>query len=169
MRALRIVSQLAVSLLVIAAAAQAPKAEMSDAAYTKLALSAAPKAIADGAAVMRMDKDGKMRPLRAGNNGFTCMMVGTDKMCNDANSMEFIQAMMSHNPPPDKLGLSYMPRRRRRQQHRSLCHRQDRGQSLDRHRPARHGFRAGQQDHGPHGCQRPGPEKALYDVGRHAL
>jgi hypothetical protein len=108
MRALRIVSQLAVSLLVIAAAAQAQKAEMSDAAYTKLALTAAPKAIADGAAVVRMDKDGKMRNLRAGNNGFICMIVGMDKMCNDANSMEFIQAMMSHNPPPEKLGLSYM-------------------------------------------------------------
>ena len=75
MRALRIVSQCIVSLLVIAAAAQAQKPEMSDAAY-KLALTAAPRVIADGAAVMRMDRDGKMRTLRAGNRGFTCMIVG---------------------------------------------------------------------------------------------
>ncbi len=108
MRALRTMSQLAVSLLVIAAAAQAQKAEISDAAYVKLAVAAAPKAIGDGAAVVRMDKDGKMRTLRAGDNGFTCMIVSGNKMCSDANSMEFMQAMMNHTPPPDKSGLSYM-------------------------------------------------------------
>lgn len=108
MRALNTISQLAVSLLVVAAAAQAQKAEISDAAYVKLAVTAAPKAIADGAAVVRMDKDGKMRNLRAGDNGFTCMIVSGNKMCSDANSMEFMQAMMNHTPPPDKSGLSYM-------------------------------------------------------------
>lgn len=64
------------------------KAEMSDAAYTAQALSAAPKSIAKDASVVRME-DGKMRTLREGKNGFTCMVIGTDKMCNDANSMEF--------------------------------------------------------------------------------
>ena len=108
MRALKTMSQIAVSLLVIAAAVQAQKAEMSDAAYIKLAVTAAPKAVGDGAAVVRMDKDGKMRTLRTGDNGFTCMIVGVEKMCSDANSMEFMHAMMSHTPPPDKLGVSYM-------------------------------------------------------------
>src|ERR1700687_2637495 len=34
--------------------------------------------------------------------------MGMDKMCNDHNSMEFIDAVMKHVPPPDKVGISYM-------------------------------------------------------------
>jgi hypothetical protein len=84
------------------------KAEVSDAAYTAQALSAAPKAIAKDAGVVRMDADGKMRTLRESKNGFTCMVIATDKMCNDANSMEFFGAMMKGESPTDKLGISYM-------------------------------------------------------------
>jgi len=84
------------------------KAELSDAAYTAQALSSAPKSIAKDATVVRMDNDGKMRTLREGKNGFTCMVIGTDKMCNDANSMEFFGAMMKGESPTDKLGISYM-------------------------------------------------------------
>ena len=90
------------------AAATAKKGEVSDAVYTKQALSAAPAAIAKGAGVMRMNADGSMKTLRESKNGFTCMVVGTDRMCNDANSMEFIHAMLTHQPPPDKIGISYM-------------------------------------------------------------
>jgi hypothetical protein len=86
------------------------KAELSDAQYTAKALSAAPAAIAKDAGVVRMDADGKPRTLRESKNGFNCMMFGTDKMCNDANSMEFFAAAMNHQPPPDKLGVSYMLR-----------------------------------------------------------
>jgi len=107
MSALKAISLVAF-VFVVAVASQAQKAEISDAEYIKQALSAAPKAIGAGATIMRMQKDGTMRTLRAGNNGFTCMVVGTDRMCNDANSMEFVHAMMNHTPPPDKLGLSYM-------------------------------------------------------------
>jgi hypothetical protein len=81
------------------------KAGVSDAAYTAQALSAAPKAIAKDAGVVRMDKDGQMRTLRESKNGFTCMVMATDKMCNDANSMEFFGAMMKGETPPD---ISYM-------------------------------------------------------------
>lgn len=84
------------------------KAGLSDAQYTAQALSAAPKSIAKDAGVVRMDQDGKMRTLREGKNGFTCMVIGTDKMCNDANSMEFFSAMMKRATPTDKLGMSYM-------------------------------------------------------------
>lgn len=84
------------------------KTELSDARYTAQALSAAPKSIAKDAAVVRMDKDGNMRTLHEGKNGFTCMVIGTDKMCNDANSMEFFGAMMKGEKPTDKLGISYM-------------------------------------------------------------
>ncbi len=81
---------------------------MSDAKYINDALSAAPAAVAKGATVVRFENDGSMRTLRSGNNGFTCMIMGTDKMCNDANSMEFIHAVMKRVPPPDKAGISYM-------------------------------------------------------------
>jgi hypothetical protein len=80
----------------------------SDAAYIKAALSAAPSAVAKDAAVVRMANDGTMHTLRNGSNGFTCLIMGTDKMCNDANSMEFLHAMMKKEPPPNKVGISYM-------------------------------------------------------------
>jgi hypothetical protein len=84
------------------------KGEMSDAAYTARALSAAPKAIAKDAGVMRTGADGSMKTLRESKNGFTCMVIGTDRMCNDANSMAFFGAMMKGEAPTDKLGISYM-------------------------------------------------------------
>ncbi len=36
------------------------------------------------------------------------MIMATDKMCNDQNSMEFIDAVMHHTPPPNKVGISFM-------------------------------------------------------------
>jgi hypothetical protein len=89
-------------------AGSAKKGEISDAQYTAQALSAAPVAIAKGAGVMRPNADGSMKTLRESKNGFTCMVMGTDRMCNDANSMEFIHAMMTKQAPPDKVGISYM-------------------------------------------------------------
>ena len=82
--------------------------QMSDSEYIAQAMSAAPKAVAEGATVIRGGSQGTMRTVRTGSSGFTCMVVGTDKMCNDANSMEFIDAMRKHVPPPDKMGISYM-------------------------------------------------------------
>jgi hypothetical protein len=95
------------SLLFVAAAAQAQKAP-SDAVYMKQALSAAPKAVAASATVVRMEADGSMKTLRPGTNGFTCLVFEGNKMCSDANSMEFMHAVMTHTPPPDKIGISYM-------------------------------------------------------------
>ena len=89
-------------------AATAKKGEVSDAVYTRQALSAAPAAIAKGAGIMRLNADGSMKTLRESKNGFTCMVMGTDRMCNDANSMEFIHAVLTKQPPPDKIGISYM-------------------------------------------------------------
>jgi hypothetical protein len=98
----------AVSVFAITTLVEAQKATLSDSQYTTQALSAAPKAVAAGAAVVRIEKDGSLRTLRAGKNGFACLIMVTDKMCNDANSMEFLQAMMKKLPPPDKAGISYM-------------------------------------------------------------
>ena len=117
MRTLNRIFAVAVSLFAIAATAHAQPAaiphpqqgQLSDSDYIAQALSAAPEAVAKGATVVRAGKDGSMRTLREGNNGFTCMIMGTDnKMCNDRNSMEFIDAVMKHVPPPDKVGISYM-------------------------------------------------------------
>jgi hypothetical protein len=108
MRALKAGVVATVSLLAICAPANAEQQQVSDAEYITQALSAAPEAVAKGAAVVRPESDGSMRTLREGNNGFTCMLMGTDKMCNDPNSMEFIHAVMHHLPPPNKVGISFM-------------------------------------------------------------
>ncbi len=84
------------------------KAETSDAQYIAQALSAAPKSVGKEAAVVRMDEAGKMTTIRPGKNGFSCMVVGREKMCADANSMAFFDAWMKHQSPPEKLGLTYM-------------------------------------------------------------
>ena len=108
MRVLKLTLVLAAAGLLIAAVSRTAQKEMSDAEYMKTALSAAPAAVAKDAGVMRMDAGGKMRMLRETKNDFTCMIAGTDIMCNDKNSMEFISAMLSHTAPPDKVGISYM-------------------------------------------------------------
>jgi len=108
MRVLKITLTVAAVGLLIAAATRTQQKEMSDAEYTKQALLAAPEAVAKDAGVVRMDANGTMRTLRASKNDFTCMFAGTDTMCNDRNSMAFIDAMMKHTAPPDKVGISYM-------------------------------------------------------------
>ena len=96
------------ALFVALAAASAPQGKASDSDYIAAALSAAPMAVAKDAAVVRVEKDGSMTTLRPGTNGFTCMVMGTDKMCLDANSMEFVNALMKHVAPPNKVGIAYM-------------------------------------------------------------
>jgi hypothetical protein len=108
MRVLKAFFVMAVCAIVIAATAHTQQKQSSDSEYITQALSAAPEAVAKGATVVRMQADGSMRTLREGKNEFTCMIMGTDKMCNDHNSMEFINAVMKHTPPPDKVGISYM-------------------------------------------------------------
>jgi len=108
MRTCRLMLALVVCLFAVFAASKTPPGSQSDADYITAATSAAPAGIAKGAAVIRVNDDGSTKTLRAGSNGFTCLVMGTDKMCNDANSMEFLNAMMKHAAPPDKLGISYM-------------------------------------------------------------
>lgn len=107
MRALKRIFAVAV-LAFIAATANTQQKQISDSEYMAQALSAAPEAVAKGAAVVRME-NGTMRTLRTGDNGFTCMTDAKGKgMCNDTVAMEFINAWMKHVPPPDKVGISYM-------------------------------------------------------------
>jgi hypothetical protein len=85
-----------------------------DAAMIASAMSAAPKSVSANATIVAMDAKGKMRTLRQGSNGWTCIpddpqTPGPDPMCMDKNSMEFIDAMAAHKPPPQgKVGFMYM-------------------------------------------------------------
>jgi hypothetical protein len=78
------------------------------------AMSAGPRAVAEGATIVAMNEQGEMRTLREGRNGFTCMpdnpmSPGNDPMCLDKNAMEWAQAWMSRKEPPaGRVGLAYM-------------------------------------------------------------
>lgn len=96
----------AMALNMSAHAQQLPK--LSDEDYARQVLAAGPESVAKAAAVVRPEPDGSMRTIRQGTNGFTCLAMGTDRMCADKNSMEFLHAIMSHQPPPDQLGFAYM-------------------------------------------------------------
>ncbi|HUO98762.1 MAG TPA: hypothetical protein VMU01_08840 [Rhizomicrobium sp.] len=89
-------------------------ASAGDAKLIVSAMSAAPKAVSASATVVALDASGKMRTLRAGSNGWTCIpddpsTPGPDPMCMDKNAMEFIGAMSARKPPPKgKVGFMYM-------------------------------------------------------------
>jgi hypothetical protein len=78
------------------------------------ATSAASETVAQNAAVMAMDADGKMGTLREGTNNFTCMPDNAtspddDPMCLDQNGMEWAHAWMTNTAPPaGKVGFGYM-------------------------------------------------------------
>lgn len=96
------------------AAKTAPKKAPTDAQLIASAMRAAPVSVAKGATIVAMGEDGKMRTLREGKNGFTCMpdypaTPGPDPMCMDKNAMEWANAwMMKTTPPAGKVGLMYM-------------------------------------------------------------
>lgn len=85
-----------------------------DAALIQSAMSAAPPAVARGAAIIAMGANGTMRTVRRGDNGFTCMAdnpatPGPDPMCMDANAAEWVMAWVQHRTPPaNNVGLMYM-------------------------------------------------------------
>src|SRR3972149_5565278 len=78
------------------------------------AMSAAPAKVSKGATIVAMEADGKMRTLREGKNGFTCMpdnpaTPGPDPMCMDKNAMDWGHAWIARKPPAaGKGGLMYM-------------------------------------------------------------
>lgn len=78
------------------------------------AMSAAPVKVAEGATVVAMQADGKMRTVRQGKNGFTCMAdnpetPGPDPMCMDDNAMRWVHSWVGHQPPmAGKVGFMYM-------------------------------------------------------------
>jgi hypothetical protein len=92
----------------------AAPAAPTDAQLIASAMKAAPLSVAKGATIVTMEANGTMRTLRKGTNGFTCMpdnpsTPGPDPMCMDANSMEWVHALMSHQTPTvGKVGFMYM-------------------------------------------------------------
>lgn len=91
-----------------------PSSPASDNKLIMNAMKAAPKKVAQGATIVTMGSDGKMRTLREGNNGFTCMpdnpeTPGPDPMCMDKSAMEWVMAWIAHTTPAaGKIGLMYM-------------------------------------------------------------
>jgi hypothetical protein len=85
-----------------------------DRALVASAMQAAPAQVARDATVIDVGADGKMRTVREGHNGFTCMAdspdtPGPDPMCMDANAKAWVDAWLGHQPPPSgKVGLMYM-------------------------------------------------------------
>ena len=86
----------------------------TDAKLIANAMAAAPLPLAKNATIVDMTADGKMRTLRNGTNGWTCMpdnpaTPGPDAMCWDKGADGWVHALMSHTtPPPGRVGLIYM-------------------------------------------------------------
>ena len=86
----------------------------ADSKLIKSAMAAAPRKLAAGSTIIAADKDGKMRTLREGSNGFTCMpdnpaTPGADPMCMDKAALEWATAWMEHKiPASGKTGFMYM-------------------------------------------------------------
>jgi hypothetical protein len=95
-------------------AVAAKPAAMTDEQLIASAVSAAPAAIGRDATVVAMGPDMKLRTVRKGTNGFTCMAdnpetPGPDPMCADQNAMAWLDAYLSKKEPPkDKIGFVYM-------------------------------------------------------------
>ena len=102
------------SLLTVNAMAAGAKKSPTDKQLIASAMSAAPAKVSKGATIVAMEADGKMRTLREGKNGFTCMpdnpaTPGPDPMCMDKNALEWAHAWIGHTiPVPGKVGFMYM-------------------------------------------------------------
>ena len=102
------------SLLTVNAMAAGTKKPPTDKHLIASAMSAAPAKVAKGATIVAMEADGKMRTLRQGTNGFTCMpdnpaTPGPDPMCMDKNALDWAHAWIGHTTPaPGKVGFMYM-------------------------------------------------------------
>jgi hypothetical protein len=78
------------------------------------AMAAAPASVSRDAAIVQAQPDGKMKTLREGHNGWTCMpdsptTPGPDPMCMDKNAGAWAAAWMGKKTPAaDTPGVMYM-------------------------------------------------------------
>jgi hypothetical protein len=96
-------------------AADAPAGKApTDQQLIKSAMAAAPRKVGAGATIIVAGKDGSMRTLREGSNGYTCMpdnpaTPGADPMCMDRAALDWAGAWMAHKEPAaGKVGFMYM-------------------------------------------------------------
>jgi hypothetical protein len=83
----------------------------SDSAAIAKAVSAAPPEIGKNAAVMGVGSDGQMKQLRAGTNGWMCMVdPAGDPMCLDKEWQAWADAWVNKKDPPQPktVGVAYM-------------------------------------------------------------
>ncbi len=81
----------------------------SDAAYIAQVMKGAPASVVKGATIVQMQKDGSMRTVQPGSDGFTCMMVDPKTpMCADKNAMAWMHSLMTKTAPPSENGFVYM-------------------------------------------------------------
>lgn len=80
----------------------------SDDAYMAKVMTAAPAAVVKSATIVSTDKNGTMRTLQQGTNGFTCMAMDGTPMCADKGAMLWMRAVMTHGTPPNVAGFAYM-------------------------------------------------------------
>lgn len=105
---------LAMAMAAMTQTAAAKTSAPSDAKLIASAERAAPAAVSKGATIVAVDAGGKMRTLREGHNGWTCMpdspaTPGPDPMCMDKNAFEWAGAWMGHKAPASgKVGFIYM-------------------------------------------------------------
>jgi hypothetical protein len=97
------------SLSSVAYAQQTQMGTASDQDFIKQVMKAAPQQVGEQATIMRMHEGG-MQTVKKGTNEFTCMdsPAGGSPMCLDPNAMEWVSALASQTPPPDKTGFAYM-------------------------------------------------------------
>ena len=86
--------------------------KQSDAATIAKAVSAAPPEIGKHAAVMAAGADGQMKEVRAGTNGWMCMVAAGNPMCLDKEWQAWGDAWMNKKDPPQPktVGVAYMLR-----------------------------------------------------------
>jgi hypothetical protein len=83
----------------------------SSGAIIAKAMSAAPPEVAKGAAIMSAGSDGQMKELRAGKNGWMCMVDPTGTpMCLDKEWQAWADAWINKKDPPQPkaVGIAYM-------------------------------------------------------------
>ena len=98
------------SVMVSVVAVHAQHAAMTDQELATQLNGAAPPQVLEHATILNMGPDGKMKVVREGNNGWTCMDPGGAPMCADKGAMEWAQSWQNKGSPPQKLGFIYMLR-----------------------------------------------------------
>lgn len=102
----------AIALVLIAVPTSVRAQQMSaasDSDYVAKVMTAAPAPVVKGATIVEIQKDGTMRTVQSGANGFTCMLLDpATPMCADKNAMAWMHAFITHAAPPDGVGFMYM-------------------------------------------------------------